>query len=191
MLRIDVATVESKAGSYSDQETPTLTPLVRELIERDKNLNDKFDVLRQAISMLGGDQQSNLAIALLGIDETRGLSKDKRCAACARITHHRSSESFRNSVVAGVKRIDIILNEVTDSLFTLANRHGLAYQVAQHDQPKVYLPSTRRLPGLIVGTVNHRLAQRGRSTDGPIDLEGQELKEILDIDDIVDIPEPN
>jgi hypothetical protein len=196
-LRVDVATVDRWGGSYDDKKTPTLTPLVQKLVEDDAQVSDKYDVLKQAISKLGGDQQSTLATILLGIKETRGYTKERRCVACAKVTHHKSGESFRNSMVAGIKRISIILDEVTDALFVLADQSGLVPQTPHSsggppdiylEQSAVHAPSVE--PGGLVGP-DPSSERQALVAEIVARLEESRTSDTTEFDRLIDVPEAN
>jgi hypothetical protein len=126
-FRADVQRLYDEAGRCEDSQIPSITALIRCVITQEGALDDPFDVLRAAIGGLGGGIRSEIATALLGIDETRGESKAARWSRVAELDHtYTSGDSFRHAREnKGQNKIEAILEEVADRLAALAERYGL------------------------------------------------------------------
>lgn len=128
LFRADVRRLYDTACRCADTETPVVSALIRAL-PADLRLDDKFAVLRWVIGGLGGGQRTKIALALLGVDHTRGLTKSVRWAECARLSDkHNTGDSFRHGRAHGKDLIDGYLDEITDQLVALAEAHEFHYE---------------------------------------------------------------
>jgi hypothetical protein len=110
-------------------ETPAVSALIRGL-PADLRLDDRFAVLRWVIGGLGGGQRTKIALALLGVDHTRGLTKIARWAECARLSDkHSTGDSFRHGKEHGKPLIEVYLDEITDQFVALAEVHKFHYEL--------------------------------------------------------------
>ncbi len=90
---------------------------------------DPFDVLRWVIgTRLGGGRRSDAAVALIGVDKTRGWTQRARWDEVAPILEYKTGDSFRHGIERGRPLILVILDEVTDGLVHLANERGFTYK---------------------------------------------------------------
>jgi hypothetical protein len=124
-LRADIGKLYDEGCECEAGATPVFTSLARTLGEAD-GVKDSLDVLRWVITRLGGGQRSQIVRTLLGVDETRGLSKIERWTACAALSdRYTSGDSFRHGKVRGRRLIGVYLDEVTDQLIILGEESGL------------------------------------------------------------------
>jgi hypothetical protein len=128
-LRADVGKFYDAAGCCVDTDLPTLTGLLHS-IPPEMSLSSASDILEWAILGLGGSQRTKTAFALLGVYETRGLSKKKRWAKCAELSDnkYKTGDSFRNGRERGKDLISVYLDEVTNQLMKLAYEYNFPYE---------------------------------------------------------------
>lgn len=163
-LRADIQTLYNTGYSCEDSEIPTLTELVRKLVD-DGSPTNRHGLVLWAIETLGNGLRSQTAANLLGVHETRGLSKGDRWKACAALSDkYASGDSFRNGKVRGRLLIDVILDELASRLAGLADKHKFHYGPnAEHDTP---LSSDRRTDAVLA--IGDRTATKHNHTAMPV-----------------------
>jgi hypothetical protein len=128
-FRADVRRLYDTACCCADTEIPAISALIQGL-PADLLLDDRFAVLRWVIGGFGGGQRTEIALALLGVDHTRGLTKIARWAECAGLSDkHNTGDSFRHGKTHGKDLIEVYLDEITDQLVTLAEAHNFHYEL--------------------------------------------------------------
>ena len=132
-FRTDVQTLYDTACCCGDSKIPAVTALVQALAD-DDGPQDRFDVLRWVIGGFGGGLWSQMAAALLGVDETRRFSKGDRWQKCADLSDkYTSGDSFRHGKVRGKNLIETILDEITDKLVAIADQCNFYDEFAPPD----------------------------------------------------------
>lgn len=130
-LRTEVQRLYESGCDADPSELPAMVALAEHVSIQEGRV-DVFDVLRWAISKVGRGRHDKRDLAaattaLLGVDATRGMGYGRRWREVAPILGYSSGDSFRHSREHGRKRIDVLLDRLTNRLVELADESGFTY----------------------------------------------------------------
>jgi hypothetical protein len=151
-----------RTGCVADRaKIPTLDLLARSMSEQEGGTLSPFDLLEWAIGhRLRGAEASAIPL-LLGLNQTRGKSVEHRLDKAAPLLGYNTGESLRRGKHGGRYRVEIILDQLGDSLTEAAIDHGFA-TAASADQPAAAGP----LYPLLSTRLLHLSADKKHATTG-------------------------